>query len=121
MAKYVRVVAEHAGDKLDPQDARWKIVFDGIEVDGKLKPHLYFGFTSEVDDDDGAVKRWPFLLEPATENRGAVINFGPEQECEAVNIFDRKLALGELFTRGSKDDQSTYRIIKIGSFEFRVG
>lgn len=109
------MVAEHAGDKSDPQDPRWKIVLDGIDIDGQLKPQVCFGYTSEVDDDGVSVTKWPFLLEPPKSTRSARINFGPlaEPRYEAVNIFDRQLTIGSFFTRGSGDDASTYRITNI--------
>lgn len=115
MQRYVRMVAEHAGDRSDPPDPRWKIVLDGIDTGDKLKPQVCFGYASEVGDDGVSVKKWPFLLEPPKSNRSARINFGPlaEPQYEAVNIFDREFRIDNFFSRGSGDDVSTYRITKI--------
>lgn len=99
---------------MDPQDKRWKIIFDGITQESQLKSQLCFGYTIEIDDNDHEQK-WPFLLEPLSGGRSARLNFGPlcEPQFEEINIFQRPISIGSLFTRGTGNDAATYRITRI--------
>jgi hypothetical protein len=114
MAECVRLVAEHAGDVGDPQDTRWKLVFDGILQGRQLVSQLCFGYSIDVDDND-QVDKWPFLLEPNKKGNSARLDFGPEGDprFEAINIFQKEIEIGALFTRGADDDTATYRITEI--------
>jgi len=52
MKKVMRIDAVHAGDRDDPQDEGWKIVFDGvIDKNGYLEKQWYFGYSHEPDEE----------------------------------------------------------------------
>ena len=112
MMSCVRIAAEHSGDSGDPQDKRWKLVFDAVMQGDKLKNQRCFGLAEEVEDNQ--VERWPCLIEPPGK-RSAHIDFGPfgEPRYEPINVFEKRIAVGELFTRGGEHDVFTYRIISV--------
>ncbi|MGB4860612.1 MAG: hypothetical protein WBP11_14980 [Dokdonella sp.] len=115
MSICARIVAEHAGDIDDPQNDRWKIVFVGvIESTNALRAQECFGYAAEVSE-NGQVEKWPFLLMPPKTDRSGMLDFGPncDYEHEEVNIFERAIEVGSLFTRGDPADASTYRIVAI--------
>jgi hypothetical protein len=111
MKRAVRVVSEYAGDPENAPDQAYKIVFDAvIDEAGKLPGNRFFGFVS----DDGEV--YPFVLEPPTgDTRGGRFNWGHETSSySAVNIFERVIAVNELFTRTEPEyGEWPYRIVKV--------
>jgi hypothetical protein len=114
MRTAVRITSEHAGDPADPQDPRWKLVFIGIVESERLVNQFCYGFSIEVE---GEVKQqWPLVLEPPTTDHRGFLYFGPgaDPQRESINIFERDIIVGELFTR---DNDSTYRITKVENFE----
>lgn len=117
MRSTVRVIAEHAGDPHEPQDARWKLVFVGVIDQDRLVHQFCFGYSMEVDSN--ILQRWPFVLEPPRKEHSAALCFGPESkpQQEPTNVFDRDIRVGTLFTRGQDAEGSTYRIIKVEPFD----
>ena len=113
MATSVRIVAEHAGDKNKPKDTRRKIVFDAILLENHLKQQRCFGVAFDIVE--GSIQTWPFLLDPPESGRSSKLNFGSltDPQFEAINIFEKKVEIGELFTRKTADDIFTYRIAKV--------
>lgn len=115
METCVRVLAEHAGDKDDPQDTRWKMVFVCVLEGTVLKAQECFGYTTEIDE-HGHVDKWPFRMLPPTGERGGQLDFGPggkEDRHVKINLFERNIEVGSLFTGGIDEEASTYRIVGI--------
>ena len=115
MKKAMRIVAVHAGDRDDPQDEGWKIVFDGvIDKNGYLEKQWYFGYSREPDEESQIYEKWPFILIMHGHRHGFEFGAGAEDDhFEYTNIFDKQIRINTLFTRGESGDESTYKVIRI--------
>jgi len=110
--KYVRMVAEHAGDKPRFQgDTRSlanpevKFVFDLLVEGTRIAPQLCFGYLWQEKE------RLPCLLVPPSDGKSGTIDWGSDgrEAPDTTNLFDHDVVVGQLFTISD----TTFRIVRV--------
>ena len=115
--QYKRVTANYYKNGVETSE---HMVFDVlVDADGNLKRIDIFGYAIEYISDK---IKWPFVISPRPDI--AVLDWGGYDENRTitkVNIFEKQLKVGELFTRfereGNEEAEYTYKITKIVDME----
>lgn len=95
-----------------------KLLFDAfLQSDGHIKPMEIFGYAMENGD------KWPITITLRKQSNVGVLDWGAGdgETKSTINIFEKKVAVGEYFTRtdkvGNDKDEYTYRITRIFNWD----
>lgn len=102
----------------NPQET---IVFIGtVGPDNQLAHAQLIGYVKDADGPNEEIGTYPCIIEPVGRDRAGKIMWGDWNrhhrdfaDHEDINVFLKKMVVGEYLTRRSDDEEYTYRITHV--------
>lgn len=109
---FIRLVARFIdnGTEVDGEILVIQTRLEGNKLSSKLQ-----GFGYLESNEDGRKSKTPFVLDMNSRESYACLDYGSEFEMDRINLKQRELAVGNLFTLyfSENSEEYTYRIVSI--------